>query len=232
MAALECRAVGTLEEAQLGELTELLIGLSGTQPEALNQHEVVLKAPADAAASTTGGPRAWKPDLRLQHDLSPSSSGRGDAASEAWTVLQFSLHLRGKQHAALPATVRHVTRTQCTGEDVPAFWQALGFAPHFQLVRRGHCFLVPLEGQEVQVSVCRVLRLQPRPASHDGSASQPAAAQQWEELSPGRMLVEAVACVPSEADHMASVAAVTALAELLQLYTTLQRPPRAPGEPM
>ena len=148
----------------------------------------------------------------------------------SWTALQFSLHLRGKQHAALPATVRHVTRTQCTGEDVPAFWRALGFTPRYQLLRRVQTFLVPLAGQEVEVAVCRVLRLPPGAGA--GGTAGPAALQQAEEVSPGRLLVEAAASVPAEADHMDSVAAVTSLAALLQPYTTLQRPPRAPGEPI
>jgi hypothetical protein len=148
----------------------------------------------------------------------------------SWTALQFSLHLRGKQHAALPATVRHVTRTQCTGEDVPAFWRALGFTPRYQLLRRGQTFLVPLAGQELEVAVCRVLRLPPGAGA--GGTAGPAALQQAEEVSPGRLLVEAAASVPAEADHMDSVAAVTSLAALLQPYTTLQRPPRAPGEPI
>ena len=75
MAALECRAVGTVAEAQLDALIELLIGLSGHQPEVVEQHEVVLRAPA-AAATADGVPAGWKPDLRLQHDLDTSTSGR------------------------------------------------------------------------------------------------------------------------------------------------------------
>lgn len=244
--------MGTVEEARLEELTELLIGLSGTQPEPLEQHEVVLRPPA-AAATGSGVPAAWKPDLRLQHDLAGAIGNNTVEQEDKWTVLQFSLHLRGKQHAALPATVRHVTRAQCAGDNVPSFWEALGFSPRYQLLRRGHFFLVPLCGQEVQVSVCRVLRLPPPPssanaaaaaaaASSNGSSSgrggsswaglDSAALQQAEELSPGRRLVEAVVAVPSEADHMESVGALASLAALLQPLTTLQRPPRAPGEPL
>jgi hypothetical protein len=84
MAALECRAVGTVAEAQAEELIELLVGLSGVQPTALEQHEVVLRAPAAAGAGGSGGsvPAGWKPDLRLQHDLiAASTSGRKEAAS-------------------------------------------------------------------------------------------------------------------------------------------------------
>jgi hypothetical protein len=147
-----------------------------------------------------------------------------------WTAEQFSLHLRGKQYAALPVLLRHVTRTCCSGDNVPAFWQALGFAPRFQLLRRGRRFLVPGEAGEVEVSVCRLLRLPP-PAA-DGTLLSAAALQQAEELSPGRLLVEAAACVPPDADPMAGVGAVTALAALLQPHTSLQRPPRAPGEPL
>lgn len=159
-----------------------------------------------------------------------------------WTALQFSLHLRGKQHAALPAVVRHVVRADCTGEGVPAFWQALGFAPRYQLLRRGHRFLVPLGGREVEVCVCRVLRLPPlgaRAAGGGGGGSavcpatiDAAALQQAAEVSPGHLLVEAAATATAEEDHMESVGAVTQLASLLGPYTTLQRPPRAPGEPL
>lgn len=242
MAALECRAVGSVPDLQLEELTELLVGLSGCAPARLEQQEVVLRAPAAAAATPDGGPPGWKPDLRLLRDLGPSPTGpaaaEGGAVQESsrWMALQFSLHLRGKQHAALPAVVRHVTRAQCTGEDVPAFWHALGFTPRFQLLRRGHRFTVPLAGQELEVSVCRVLRLPPLAGGSAGGpglgALDAAALQQAAEVSPGRLLVEVVALVPAEADHMDSVGAVSQLASLLQPYTELQRPPRAPGEPL
>lgn len=138
--------------------------------------------------------------------------------------------------------VRHVARADCTGEGVPAFWQALGFTPRYQLRRRGQRFVVPLAGREVDVCVCRVLRLPPprdRAASGSavGAAACPAALdavalQQASEVSPGHLLVEAVAAAPAEEDHMESVGAVTQLAGLLAPYTTLQRPPRAPGEPL
>lgn len=151
-------------------------------------------------------------------------------------MLQFSLNLRGKQYAALAATVRHVTRTRCAGGDVPAFWRSLGFTPRFQLLRRGSRFCVPLGGQEVEVSVCRVLRLpaaaQGASSSNSGGAAIDAAAlQRAEDISPGRLLVEAVACAPGDADPLETAAAVGQLAALLQPHTTLQRPPRAPGEP-
>jgi hypothetical protein len=87
MAALECRAVGTVAEAQAEELIELLVGLSGVQPTALEQHEVVLRAPAAAGAGGSGGsvPAGWKPDLRLQHDLAAAStSGGREADSSRW----------------------------------------------------------------------------------------------------------------------------------------------------
>ncbi|KAL4430993.1 hypothetical protein ABPG75_006249 [Micractinium tetrahymenae] len=240
MTSLECRAVGTVPEAQLEELTALLQGLAGCASLPFEQREVVLRAPA-AAAAPDGAPPGWRPDLRLLQDLGPSTSGRTEPSSR-WTALQFSLHLRGKQHAALLAVVRHVTRAECTGEGVPAFWQALGFAPRYQLLRRGQRFLVPLGGREVEVSLCRVLRLPPLGGSGTGGGSGGAAAcpatldaaalQQAAEVSPGHLLVEAVAAAPAEEDHMESVGAVTQLAGLLAPFTALQRPPRAPGEPL
>ena len=152
-------------------------------------------------------------------------------------MLQFSLHLRGKQHAAQPAAVRHVTRTHCAGGDVPAFWASLGFAPRYRLMRRGRRYLVPLGGQELDVTVCSVLRLPAPPAAGSGggggsAAPDAAALQAAEDVAPGRLVVEAVAWVSPEADHMPGVTAVTSLAALLQPHTALQRPPRAPGEPL
>ena len=84
MAALECRAVGTVAEAQAEDLRELLIGLSGMQPTALDEHEVVLRAPA-AGGSSGGGsvPAGWKPDLRLQHDLPTTASTSGRSAADS-----------------------------------------------------------------------------------------------------------------------------------------------------
>ena len=74
--SLECRAVGTVAAERLQELIELLIGLSGQLPEPMEQREVVMQAPAGGGGGDTmvaGG--GWKPDLRLQHDLAPSSNG-------------------------------------------------------------------------------------------------------------------------------------------------------------
>lgn len=232
--------MGTVPAAQLDELAALLQGLAGCSPLPLEQREVVLRAPA-AAAGPNGAPPGWRPDLRLLQDLGASTSGRDESSSQ-WTALQFSLHLRGKQHAALPAVVRHVTRADCTGEGVPAFWQALGFTPRYQLLRRGHRFAVPIKGREVEVCVCRVLRLPPlgdtaATGGSGGGAACPAtidasALQQAAEVSPGQLLVEAAAAASAEEDHMECVGAVTQLASLLEPYTTLQRPPRAPGEPL
>ena len=194
--------------------------------------------------------------LLLKHQpaplpLLPSPRTRARTHERRWEVLQFSLHMRGKQYAGLAATVRHVTRTSCAGGDVPAFWCALGFAPRFQLLRRGSRFWVPLGGQEVEVTLSRVLRL-PAPTAaagggagrgaaggtaggaaggSGGAALDAAALQRAEEVSPGRLLVEAVAHVPADADPLDSAAAVGQLAALLQPHTALQRPPRAPGEP-
>lgn len=79
-AAVEVRAVGTVEAAAHGDdLAELLLALSGCPPEPVEQVEVVLASPPEAAGggAGSGGPSAgWRPDLRLQHDLQPSSSGR------------------------------------------------------------------------------------------------------------------------------------------------------------
>ena len=74
---IEVRAVGTVDAAAHGEdLAELLLALSGCPPEPLEQVEVVLAAPPEAAAAVGDSkPAGWRPDLRLQHDLAPSSSG-------------------------------------------------------------------------------------------------------------------------------------------------------------
>jgi hypothetical protein len=63
----------------------------------------------------------------------------------------------------------------------------------------------------------RTLRLPPGAGA--GGTAGPAALQQADEVSPGRLLAEAAASVPAEADHMDSVAAVTSLAALLQPTT-------------
>lgn len=173
------------------------------------------------------------PQPKRSSTCSPTPPHNHRRAASSWDVLQFSLNLRGKQYAALAATVRHVTRTRCTGGDVPAFWRSLGFAPRFQLLRRGSRFWVPLGGQEVEVTLCHVLRLplSADAASGSGAAIDAAALQRAEDVSPGRLLVEAVVCAPADADPLETAAAVGQLAALLQPHTTLQRPPRAPGEP-
>ncbi|PSC73640.1 mediator of RNA polymerase II transcription subunit 18 isoform X1 [Micractinium conductrix] len=231
MGSLECRAVGSLAAEAAEELGALLHGLSVCLPSAMEQVEVVLRPPA-AAAAPASLPAGWQPDLRLQHDLTSPAGSQQDSdgsAGSRWTALQFSLHLRGKQNKELPAVVRHVTRAACTGESMPAFWQALGFAPRYALLRRGTRYALTLGGQELDVFLGRVLRLPPGAAAArlDGAALQAA-----EEVAPGRLLVEAVAQVPAEADHMESMGAITQLATLLAPHTTLQRPPRGPGEPL
>lgn len=81
--------MGSVAQEQLQELTELLTGLAGCAPQPLQQHEVVLRAPA-AAAAPDGAPPGWKPDLRLQHDLQPSSSGQDTAEESRRCGLRFA----------------------------------------------------------------------------------------------------------------------------------------------
>jgi hypothetical protein len=60
---------------QAEELGELLQGLSVCPPSPLEQLEVVLRPPAAGGAAPDGAPPGWKPDLRLQHDLTPPGGG-------------------------------------------------------------------------------------------------------------------------------------------------------------
>lgn len=52
------------------------------------------------------------------------------------------LPLRGKGAADLPATVRAVTLAQCSGKDVLAFWQAMGFQLGHEMLQEGHLYVL------------------------------------------------------------------------------------------
>lgn len=61
------------------------------------------------------------------------------------------LPLRGKGAADLPAAMRAVTTVQCSGQNVLAFWESLGFSMDHEMVQEGHCYVL---NHAVQLQVC------------------------------------------------------------------------------
>lgn len=93
-----------------------------------------------------------------------------------WWACQYGLPLRGKSNISLPATVRSVVRGECSGEDVPGFWRALGFSLRYEMLKRGHSYEVHHGGHCVEVVVSQVLKLPARAAAEGAAAPAPAAA--------------------------------------------------------
>lgn len=60
--------------------------------------------------------------------------------------------LRGKGAADLPATVRAVTESGCSGADVIGFWTALGFLRRYSMVKQGFSVTCHLDDLFVQVT--------------------------------------------------------------------------------
>lgn len=61
--------------------------------------------------------------------------------------------MRGRGVAELAATVRATTVVQCSGTDVAAFWQAMGFALTHEMVQDGHIFALQQRGITLNVSL-------------------------------------------------------------------------------
>lgn len=68
-----------------------------------------------------------------------------------WIVRHEGLPLRGKGAADLPAAVRAVNTAECSGEDVLAFWQAMGYRLDHELMQEGHLYVVSSRGVHLQV---------------------------------------------------------------------------------
>jgi hypothetical protein len=72
-------------------------------------------------------------------------------AMRRWSAAEYRVPLQGRAAVDLPASVRSVVRTQCSGPDVLAFWRALGFALQHQMIKQGVEFEVEHAGHVVQV---------------------------------------------------------------------------------
>lgn len=204
---MECAAAGALPSDQAQALLELLVGLAGHAPAPVQLHEATLRC-----AAPPGG------DLVLRR-----STPAADAQPGPWSALQYGEPLRERQlRGETAATVRSVRSARCAGADVPSFWQGLGFAPRHESLRRGSAVEVQLAGHLVQVRVCQLLRLPP--AGDGGWAARLAGA---EEVTPGLLLVEALATVPDGA-QIEAVVAIGSLAALLAPLVTLGQLPAAP----
>lgn len=217
--------IGVVEEGAVEELEALLVGVSGLPADAVSVHELVLR------------PRlADRADLTLQHSIAGSSGRHED---DRWLACQYGLPLRGKSNISLPATVRSVARSECRGDDVPAFWQTLGFTLRYQMLKEGRSYEVHHAGHCIEVTVCRLFKLPPSSSNFGGSGAepeagagqQPVAAPQVpgaQELVSGQLLVEA-STTAAEGAHVEAAAALAAFAKLLLPLTSLQPltvPPR------
>ncbi len=60
--------------------------------------------------------------------------------------------LRGKGAADLPATVRVVAESSCSGADIIGFWAALGFQRRYSMVKEGFCVSCYLDDHFVHVA--------------------------------------------------------------------------------
>ncbi len=54
--------------------------------------------------------------------------------------------MRGRGVADLVAAVRAATVVQCSGSDVPAFWQAMGFTLSHEMLQEGTVFALQQSG--------------------------------------------------------------------------------------
>jgi Med18 protein len=83
--------------------------------------------------------------VNLQRCMAPTGVQRC-----RWIVRHEGRPLRGKAAADLPASVRAVTDSKCSGEDVLAFWQAMGFQLDHEMLQEGHLYIL---GRVTQLQV-------------------------------------------------------------------------------
>ena len=76
-----------------------------------------------------------------------------------WAVHHEGLPLRGRGIADLAAAVRAATVVPCSGSDVPAFWQAMGFTLTHEMLQDGSTFV--LQQNDIVLNVRRASSSRP-----------------------------------------------------------------------
>ena len=150
--------------------------------------------------------------------------------------------LKGKSYKDLPATIRMMTPTECSGRDVVSFWQGVGgFKYHHQSRRKGWAYEVAYEGYTILLHATRLCRVDTKkltthPTAIGGDVDmltdpteqqrqQQTKEEELTDISPGYLLIEAIAVVEesksSNNDYIGAARAIGGIADLVSKYVVL-----------
>jgi len=153
--------------------------------------------------------------------------------------------LKGKSYKDLPATIRMMTPTECSGRDVVSFWQGVGgFQYGHQSRRKGWAYEIAYGGYNILLHATRLYRVDTKkltthpptigvdvdmstdPTEQQQKQQQQPKEEELTDISPGYLLIEAIAVVEeskssSNNDYIGAARAIGGIANLVSKYVVL-----------
>jgi hypothetical protein len=135
---MEVSLAGTIDEDKLRRVLDILNALAGHEPSPIVINEMVLRyQPKQGCAA----PISLKSEIRLRRysDDDGASIPSTKLIKSRWVAYQYGRPPWGDlAMAKLPATVRTVTESCCSGPDVLGFWKGLGYVVRREMTKAGY----------------------------------------------------------------------------------------------
>lgn len=135
---MEVGLAGTIDEDKLPRVLDILNALAGHEPNPIVVNEMVLRyQPKEGWAA----PISLKSEIRLRRycDGDSVSIPSTKQNTARWVAYQYGRPPWGDlAMAKLPATVRTVTESCCSGPDVLGFWKGLGYVVRREMSKSGY----------------------------------------------------------------------------------------------
>ncbi|GMH35649.1 hypothetical protein BSKO_03517 [Bryopsis sp. KO-2023] len=215
---MECKVIGTLHNADIQTVHELLRSMSHSPVDRIAYHEIILKDPQRMRAP---------PKVRLQCPLPTPVSVRGkddvlleemtttkDESNCSWIMRHEGAPMRSSEATALPATVMEVLESHLKGSrgSIEAFWTStMGLKLDHALMKDGNRYQLEHDDFDIEVLICRLRKL-PDPMKPENAKY----------LVHNNFIVEIIA-KSSKKDFREAAKAVGSFAEQLVPYVECQK---------
>lgn len=134
---MEISLAGVINEDKLPRLLDVLTALGGHEPRPIVVHEMILRY--QPTLESVGAPKSLKSEVRLRrYSDGANASESSRRVKSRWVASQYGRPPWGDlAMAKMPATVRTVVDSCCSGPDVLGFWKGLGFVLRRENIKRG-----------------------------------------------------------------------------------------------